>query len=241
MLGRDQGEWFHSEIRASETQWTVWANAVLFTPFTLGLRWLTPGSDSWDGFEAERERILRTFEEVNRPDRTNVVTLTGDMHTTLATYIRSGAGRTPVGVEFMTPGVTSVNFGERVATKLSALTRSRRVGDLGSRHAPGVMQRVMRRLNADYTLLDSAHWGYSVIEFTPAAVTWDVFWVDKTVNAATASVDHCYRVRVPAGEYVIEDLSDESRDRSRTIPSSDDRARTSTPSQDSHLSVEAEP
>jgi alkaline phosphatase D len=246
MLGSEQREWFLSEVRTTDARWAVWANAVLFTPFTLGLRWLTPGSDSWDGFVAERTSIMETFEAVSRRGETTVVTLTGDMHTTLATRVRTDEpDATPVAVEFMTPGVTSVNFSERVADKLGRLSRSTRVGTLAGRVAPKVMHRIMRRLNTDYALLDSAHWGYSTVEFTPDACTWDVYWVDKTVNAADAQADHYYRVRVPAGEYVLQDLSSEARDDGGTRSSSSGgRLHHSTTTDDAgrtRSSIEPEP
>lgn len=205
MLGTTQREWFLAELRESTTRWTGWANAVLFKPLTLGLRWLTPWNDSWDGFEAERSRILAALDDARRDGETSVVTLTGDMHTTLATALRAdGADDTPVGVEFMTPAVTSVNFAERVAE---------RVGDgLGGRFAGQIASRALRTvvgsLNPDYSLVDSSHWGFSVIEFGREACTWDVYWVDKTVNSADAECTPAYRIRVPAGAYEMDERQD---------------------------------
>ena len=201
MLGTAQREWFLTELEASDTPWTVWANSVLFTPLALGARWMTPWDDSWDGFDAERQRILETFTELDRDGETTVVTLTGDMHTTLATCIRGqGAAADPVGVEFMTPGVTSVNFGESVRERVGGGRRGRLAGRIASK----AMEAVLMASNPDYEFLDSSHWGYSVIEFSRDACTWDVYWVDKTVDSATADREHVYRVRVPAGTYEIQ-------------------------------------
>ena len=200
MLGRAQREWFLAELEESDTPWTVWANSVLFSPLTLGTRWLTPWNDSWDGFEAERRQILETLANLERDGETTVVTLTGDMHTTLATRIRPrDAGSDPVGVEFMTPGVTSVNFSEKATERVGGGRRGRLAGRLAST----LMKAVLRMLNDDYELVDSSHWGYSVIEFSRDACIWDVYWVDKTIDSATAASEPAYRVRVPVGTYEI--------------------------------------
>ncbi|WP_380676364.1 alkaline phosphatase D family protein [Salinigranum sp. GCM10025319] len=220
MLGTGQREWFLTELRGSDTAWTVWANAVLFKPLTLGLRWLTPWSDSWDGFEAERTQILQGFADARRRGETSVVTLTGDMHTTIATLLRDEADSTPVGVEFMTPSVTAVNFHERVTERVQTKSGSRLAGRIAGTILSAVMRAVVTGLNADYSFLDSTHFGYSIIEFSRDDCTWDVYWVDKTVNAASVDSTHAYSVRVPAGEYAIEDRSDEVRDSSRTESSS---------------------
>lgn len=201
MLGTAQREWFLTELRESTTRWTVWANAVLFKPLTLGLRWLTPWNDSWDGFEAERGRILETLADSRQDGGTSVVTLTGDMHTTLAASLTAeGPDETPVGVEFMTPGVTSVNFGERVAERVGDSLGGR----LAGRTADRLLRTVVRGLNHDYVLVDSSHWGFSVIEFGRDDCTWDVYWVDKTVNSADAECTPAHRIRIPRGQYEMD-------------------------------------
>jgi alkaline phosphatase D len=217
MLGTDQREWFLDELRESESQWTVWANAVLFKPLTLGTRWLTPWSDSWDGFEAERSRILRALGEARERGETRVVTLTGDMHTTIATPLETGGPEaTRVGVELMTPSVTAVNFAEKAAEKVETVVGSRLAGRLAGHLLSKVMRAVVTGLNDDYAFLDSANFGYSVIEFTRDDCTWDVYWVDKTVNAAETDAVHAYSVRVPADAYEIETRPTEGRGETHT-------------------------
>lgn len=201
MLGTSQREWFLETLTDCDTLWAVWANSVLFTPLTLGAGWLTPWDDSWDGYGEERTRILETLTEIQRDGQTSVVTLTGDMHTTLASSIRDEKEDTePLGVEFMTPGVTSVNFAERVAGLVGGGTGSA----LAGRFASKVMRRILQSINTDYALLDSAHWGYSVLELSRSACTWDVYWVDKTVDSATAPSDPTYRIQVPVGSCDIQ-------------------------------------
>lgn len=224
MLGSTQRAWLRDTLRGSETTWTVWANAVLFTPLVRGL-W----KDSWDGFAAERRAILETLEAVRRRGDTTVVTLTGDMHMTLATRIRAADGeRTPVGVEFMTPSVTSVNVREKIGEWVEETVRSaidpiaaratvggelgatKRIGDECGRLANRITCEILQR-GLNYAITDGANWGYSVVTLSRDACTWDVYWVDKTADATAAECEPVYRVRLPAGEYVI-------RERHEAVP-----------------------
>ncbi|WP_164471547.1 alkaline phosphatase D family protein [Halosimplex salinum] len=233
MLGTTQRRWLCSELRESETVWTVWANAVLFKPLYLLAKGLIFWKDAWSGFESERRAIIEVLTEVRRRGGTNVVVLTGDMHMTLATRLRNERnGETPVGVEFMTPSVTSVNplekaeaFAERVAARLSPSATNRsairnaiqslsdwieRSGRwmlsqiLGRGSASGAAERLADAgLAPHFTLADGAEWGYSVVEFSREACTWDVYWVDKTVDSPTAECKPAYRIYLPADEYTI--------------------------------------
>ncbi|SFR63378.1 alkaline phosphatase D family protein [Halogeometricum limi] len=223
MLGARQREWFLDELRDSETTWTVWANAVLFGSFTLGRPWLRPSRDSWDGYEVERGDILAVLEERRRANGPNFVTLTGDMHTTLVSRIRSRDGeRRRLGVEFMTPGATSVNFAEKIGEVLSRRFGNRRaLNRTFPAYLERAMRRLARRLNVDFEFFDSAHWGYSVVTFTPDDCTWEVFWVDKTVNSANAERNLAHEVCIP--------VEDGPGDEQTTGPGPRERARGRTP------------
>jgi alkaline phosphatase D len=147
----------------------------------------------------------------------------------------------------MTPSVTAVNFAEKVAEKVETVAGSHLAGRLAGLLMSKVMRAVVTGLNDDYAFIDSAHFGYSVIEFSRDDCTWDVYWVDKTVNAAETDALHAYSVRVPVDAYEIETRATEgwvdthrrARDASRPTrprrPQSDAptarRERPSKPSQ----------
>lgn len=227
MLGTTQREWFLTKLRETETPWTVWANAVLFKPLIRGL-W----KDSWDGYDAERTNIVETLADVRRGGDTTVVTLTGDMHMTLATRLQKESGETtPIGVELMTPSVTSVNLSEkasrwveeRVNRVIELMTSSvaavntseqvveKNIGDVCGRLANQIACMIMRWWS-NYTLTDSANWGYSVIEFSRDACIWTVYWVDKTVHSTEAECTPVYRIRLPLGDSVIQEQHEEIRE-----------------------------
>ena len=83
MLGAEQREWLLSELASSKARWNVLAQQTGFSPFN---RSIVPGApnyattsptDSWDGYVAERQRILDWMVE-RRTE--NPVVLTGDTH-----------------------------------------------------------------------------------------------------------------------------------------------------------------
>ncbi|WP_247728948.1 alkaline phosphatase D family protein [Halovivax limisalsi] len=221
ILGRTQREWFLDTLRGSETRWTAWANAVLFAPLVRGL-W----KDSWDGFAAERATIAETMAAVR--DQTSVVLLTGDMHMTLATRLRAAEGDGVIGVEFMTPSVTSVTLSETIDDWIAGTVRNAierlpasgrigadravpdGVGAAGARLANRIATTALQRL-LGFALADCANWGYSVVTFSRDACTWDVYWVDKTVDASEAEPEPAYGVDVPVSR-------PELRERHESVP-----------------------
>ncbi|MFB6202824.1 MAG: alkaline phosphatase, partial [Halorhabdus sp.] len=213
MLGEDQREWFLDEVESSEKIWTVWANEVLTVPAKLGAGPLTfyPTNTGWDGYQRERKQIFQTLAE---EDVSNFVTLSGDMHCYLAGYqqttydnslrrLLTGSSIDPskrVGVEFMTPPVTSLNFAETVG--MSDGWRGRLTSPLLSWSA--------RWQNPHLEFFDSHHWGYSIVEITPEVCTYTAYAVDKTTDSATAEKTVLARLQVPEGRTVIEDVTEQA-------------------------------
>ncbi|MEF8819619.1 MAG: alkaline phosphatase D family protein [Haloferacaceae archaeon] len=122
MLGAEQRDWLIETVTESDTLWSVWADEVLTVPFRLGSGPLSlyPVQGGWDGYTRERQRIT---EAIGAADVENFVTLTGDMHCYVAAYqqtsypgrVAGGEGVAQgerIGVEFMTPAVTSLNAAE---------------------------------------------------------------------------------------------------------------------------------
>jgi alkaline phosphatase D len=66
-----------------------------------------PDEDQWDGYPAERDAVLRKFEELD-----DVVVLSADIHVSVASQLsRNG---TPVAVEVTAPSLTSQNLDEKL-------------------------------------------------------------------------------------------------------------------------------
>jgi alkaline phosphatase D len=195
MLGAEQLAWFTDRVDESAATWFVWANAVLSLPIRVGVGPVSvyPKQDSWDGYAVERADIFEAFAARDA----GVITLTGDMHSTVAGYQQTaypGLGDpgepTRVGVEFMTPAVSSVNVAEAVGVD----------GGLLGRVTRPLLSRGVRWMNPHVAAFDSHHWGYSVVEFTPERCTFTTYAVDKGVDAA-GSKRTLRRVTVPADRY----------------------------------------
>jgi alkaline phosphatase D len=211
MLGHDQREWLIDTITESEALWTVWADEVLTIPFRLGSGPLSvyPVQGGWDGYTRERQRISRA---IGAADVDNLVTLTGDMHCYVAGYkrtaypgrVRGGEGVATgerIGVEFMTPAITSLNVAEALH-----LTRGLR----GKLTEP-LLSWLIPAMNPHIEFFDSHHWGYSVVEFTREDCTYVGYAVDKTDDSPDADREVVVAYRVPEGETRLEDVTDEYR------------------------------
>ncbi|WP_254538303.1 alkaline phosphatase D family protein [Halomarina litorea] len=211
MLGEEQREWLLDTVTGSETTWTVWADEVLTVPFRLGSGPLSvfPVQGGWDGYTRERQKITET---IGAADVDNFVTLTGDMHCYVAAYqqtsypgrVSGGEGVAQgerIGVEFMTPAVTSLNAAEALH-----LTRGWR-----GRVTEPLLTSLVTGMNPHIEFFDSHHWGYSVVEFTREDCTYVGYAVDKTDDSPDADRHVVTAYRVPEGEVHLEDVTEEFR------------------------------
>ncbi|MBV0922771.1 alkaline phosphatase D family protein [Halomicroarcula limicola] len=211
MLGEEQREWLVDTIVDSEAKWTVWADEVLTIPFRLGSGPLSvyPVQGGWDGYTRER---LQVVEAIAAADVTNFVTLTGDMHCYIAGYqqtsypgrVTGGEGVAQgerIGVEFMTPAVTSLNAAEALH-----LTRGLR----GKLTEP-LLSKLVAAMNPHIEFFDSHNWGYSVVEFTREDCTYVGYGVDKTVDSIDGDRSVVVAYRVPDGVVDLVDVTHEYR------------------------------
>lgn len=216
MLGATQRQWFIDEIHDSESEWTAWGNEVLTLPIAVPLPTLF--RDAWDGFEEERRLIMRevnasqmlvSLEKADRGVR-NFITLTGDMHSCLAGYQRTTYPRnTVVGVELMTPAVTSINIAESFVKWIGHA--GDRFGDVAQALAPKLMETLVSPLVSraipDVRFFDSQAWGYSVVTFTPDHCTYRAYDVDKTRNSADAERTLVTEIRIPSDRVEIQNVA----------------------------------
>ena len=108
ILGHDQLQWFKDELSASSAQWNIVAQQVMFAPLTVDS--FSISDDKWDGYPAEREKIIN---HILNNSINDVVVITGDIHSTWVGDIPSAnydtlTSQGSAGVEFVTPSVTTV-------------------------------------------------------------------------------------------------------------------------------------
>ena len=126
-----QRQWIEDSLASSPAVWKLLLNQVVVGQFraaglpddvsaalgSLGQSGVPSegvalAADTWDGYEAERERLLGFLRA--RPVQ-DVVVLTGDLHASLASDLSEDPYDPllpPVAVEVVTPSVTSSNFDE---------------------------------------------------------------------------------------------------------------------------------
>jgi alkaline phosphatase D len=124
MLGAEQHRWLEESMSRSAPGWTIVATPAILThtwlerpaePVLTALLKLKlmdedgegPDEDQWDGYPAERERLLRLLRATD-----DAVVLSGDIHVSVAGEVRDDDG--PVAVEFTTPSLTSQNLDEKL-------------------------------------------------------------------------------------------------------------------------------
>lgn len=108
LLGAEQERWLLNGLARSKAQWKVIAQQVFFSKKDVRVG---PGEllnmDSWDGYPACRDRILKFISDKGI---SNLVVLTGDVHSNWANEIKTDFDRPDsptIGVEFVCTSITS--------------------------------------------------------------------------------------------------------------------------------------
>jgi alkaline phosphatase D len=106
ILGDDQFSWLKQNLSGSTKQWKVMGQQVMVAPLEI---FGTPvNADQWDGYAADRLELINYVLDSNITD---VVALTGDIHTSWANDVPTSSynpdGTGSAFVEFVTTSVTS--------------------------------------------------------------------------------------------------------------------------------------
>lgn len=178
MLGAAQASWAVDRIRATDRPWVVVVSSVVFNEMTvpvpghIGLNRPFPAgylidhgialnSDGWDGYPAERARLVHAMRERG----SGVVVLSGDVHSSWA-FEGPDDDAGPVAVELTCPAVTSAPMGELLPVG----------GDLADRL-------VARQEGIRWADLFGR--GHLVVEVAPTQVTASWWFTDPEVVDAT--------------------------------------------------------
>ena len=178
LYGQHQREWVVNSLSASACQWKVLGNQTFMGRLGVYLqeeKKQVLQVDAWDGYEAERNWLMAQIKAQNID---NFVVLTGDLHSTIASYIRddynnqpTSEENPPLGVEFMTPAITSASLGEAVLKNNPDVMKEALFKGLG--------YLLVKASNIHIRYFDSTNHGYSTVEFTPNYCEWRSFKVDK--------------------------------------------------------------
>ncbi|HVH99258.1 MAG TPA: alkaline phosphatase D family protein [Enhygromyxa sp.] len=163
LLGAEQEAWMLERLSSSTARWKFLAQQVMVGQLVLqagqdGAPNRPFFTDSWDGYEAARRRLLGYIRD---NAIANVVVLTGDVHSSLAMEVTEdpllgydpGTGDGSVAVEFVTPGITSPGLSFDDATMA-----------------------VLEPVNPHWRWTEMLRKGYTTVDVTPERVHVD-FWL----------------------------------------------------------------
>jgi phosphodiesterase/alkaline phosphatase D-like protein len=193
LLGPEQWRWLEETLTggADGPSWALVASQVVAAPIHLLAAGgpvgralgavgggLIVNAGQWDGYPAERERLLRLLGA--RPGASLV--LSGDLHSSWVSQLAPDDGRAaPVATEFTVPAVSAPTFARALAPKVPG--------------ARSVLEWAIHRANPHVAWVETAGHGYMVLDVTAGRIEgrwWHVDRVGKRTGeerlAATWSV-----------------------------------------------------
>ena len=207
MLGEAQLAWLRKGLEESTATWKVIGNQVPFFPTVLGPGYpealsaiLEPVSpalahepaayyvDDWNGYPAERQRLVTTMTEVE-----DVVVLTGDVHQSYACEIPRDVGTysatgESVAVELIAPGISSPAISTIIAQFIPGADTA--IESVFSANEAGFNQWVKYR--------ESSRCGYLIVDVDGARVRADWWLVDDS-QVPSSPVRHARTMQVKRG------------------------------------------
>ena len=180
LLGGEQRDWLINGLVGSSARWKLLGNQTYMG--CLGVK-LSNGKmpinvDAWDGFDYERNLINN---EVALNQIENFVVVTGDLHTYMASHIKKDYDKRSIfafnnfiGVEFMTPSVTSAGLFDLIGAETPQ----------GEQQllAQALTNTAVRLTNPHIRYFNTTQNGYSTIEFNHKHCDWKAYIVDKNLN-----------------------------------------------------------
>jgi len=166
LLGYEQEDWLNAQLRRSQatgTHWRVLGQQVMLAPLSCDGGRSVLNVDQWDGYPAARQRLYNGLRD-GQVD--NLVVLTGDAHASFAAELRAdpwrGDGGRPLGVEFVTPAISSPGIeDDDVARTLGARLQR------GSPHLRHI--ELQRR-------------GYGLLDLTPERMQAEIWHLDTVAT-----------------------------------------------------------
>jgi alkaline phosphatase D len=200
ITGPEQLSWLTSGLISSAAQWKLVGNPVMISPVLvpplpaeltgpllklLGLpeEGGAVFTDQWDGYTADRRRVLRTLRDNGIRD---TVFLTGDIHSSWACELPWDAALYPLSpslaTELVTTSVTSDNLDDLL--------------NVAPRTVSPTVEAALMALNRHVRWVEYDSHGAAVLEITPAAVQMDWYFLANREDRASAiTYARSYRVR----------------------------------------------
>jgi len=162
LLGDEQAAWMEGQLRSSTAQWKLIGQQVMVGNVILEKDKQLANLDQWQGYPESRNRLLGFFRDSGVKD---MVVLTGDIHSSWAnelvvdpndaTAYDPTTGRGSLGVEFVTPGISSPGIPDLFV---------------------GLIDQA-RKLNPHVKFVEPSHRGFVILDITPERIqgAWHLF------------------------------------------------------------------
>lgn len=164
IMGPVQRNWLLNQLDTTACQWKLLGQQVMMAP--LKAFGQPVNMDQWDGYPVDRDRV---FNHVIDSNVTDLVVLTGDIHTAWANDLpqtgvnyNSSTGAGSIGVEFVCSSVTSSN------TELAQLNQ--------------VGAAAIKFLNPHMKFIDLANHGYTIVDINKQRTQGDYYAVSTIAN-----------------------------------------------------------
>ena len=196
ITGTTQYTWLETSITTSSTQWQVIGNEVMMVPLVIPettdprvADWLhhqiglpadgiTLNNDQWDGYQAERRKLLHAIDKAGKK---SVVLVTGDIHSSWASeiplsaphYGKDSDGRV-VACEFTPPSITAASGFDSLALT-SALAAP-------AAAAMSIAEQAITTVNPWIKDVELTTHGFGVMTVDKARAQMDWYYVDDVTN-----------------------------------------------------------
>lgn len=183
LLGFEQEAWLDQRLASAQQEgvtWKLFGQQVMVSQF--GLNEQPFNYDQWDGYPAARHRL---FDSVRRHQVDNWVVLTGDIHSSWAMTLHEDPFSDmsePLGIEFVTPAVTSPGLTTKPAAEL----------------AQASLESVMPHLE----FVDFYHRGFVLLDITHEHIQAE-WWVVDRVDSPRYRCECLNALKVVAGEVAL--------------------------------------
>jgi alkaline phosphatase D len=193
MISEQQRQFLFDRLAASQATWRIISQQVILGQWNAGAlpdldlpdspKLIRDGGnalnpDAWDGYTAERERL---FDHLVAEEIDNVVVLTGDVHSSWAIDLTPDpinplvynplTGEGALGVEFVSPAVSSASLAQSSGAELAALIEADMLLD-----------------NPQVKYVDLSRHGYIVLDVTAAHVQSDWYYIETVLQPSDAEV-----------------------------------------------------
>lgn len=227
LLGAAQKAWLLDAVKKSTATWKVWGNEVQMYQMCLDLKLLPgvpddicPGAgckiapyvayvngDQWDGFRSERKEILEAFKAGGVE---NLVVCTGDIHSFYAAELHTDFDLTasmpstlPVGVEYVTAGISSASLKELFSKFITPESPLRFIVDAWA----GAADNVLKTTNSPWLkYADTDAYGFAIMSIDGSKVEAEFIQTGDPRNATYSGVTARHKFQTLVGTNKVTQL-----------------------------------